>query len=100
SFYRLAIGGAAVVAAIILIIFSVIREPSSEKNLPIDILDWHGDKIISGIKQIEDQILSLKSDEWDIYIVRKNRKENWDATLKSIRSQINKMKKSTNKNEL
>jgi len=100
GFYRLTFGGAAVAAAIILIIISFLREPGLEKGLPIDILDWHGDNITSRIERIENRILSLQSDEWDIYIVRKNKKENWDATLKSIHNQINKMKKSTNKNEL
>jgi hypothetical protein len=100
GFYRLTFGGAAVAAAIILIIISFLRVPDIEKRLPVEMLDWNGDKITSRIERIEDQILSLKSDEWDIYIVRKNKKENWDATLKSIQGQINEMKKSTKNNEL
>lgn len=100
GFYRLSFSGAAVVAAIILIIISFIKEPSLEKRLPADLLDWDGDKIGNKIEQIENQIISLKSDEWDIYIVRKNEKENWNTTLKSIRNQIDKMKESTNKKEL
>jgi hypothetical protein len=100
GFYRLTFGGAAVAAAILLIIISFLREPRIEKSLPIDILDWHGDKITNSLEHIEDRILSLKSDEWDILIVRKNKKENWDATLRGIREKINKIKKSTNNKEL
>ena len=100
GFYRLGFGGAAVVAAMILIIISFLNGPIIEKKLPSEFLDWNGDKIKSKIEQIENQIISLGSDEWDIYIVRKNEKANWDATLKSIRSQIDNMKKSTNNKEL
>lgn len=100
GFYRLTFGGAAVAAALLLIIISLLREPGIEKSLPVDLLDWHGDKITSKIERIEDQILSLKSDDWDIYIVRKDKKENWDATLRSIQNQINKMKESATNKEL
>ena len=100
GFNRLTFGGAAVAAAILLIIISFLREPRIEKSLPIDILDWHGDKITNSLEHIEERILSLKSDEWDILIVRKNKKENWDVTLRGIREKINKIKKSTYKNEL
>lgn len=100
GFYRLTFGGAAVAAAIFFIIISFLSEPRIEKSLPIDILDWHGDKITNSLEHIEDRILTLKSDEWDILIVRKNKKENWDATLRGIREKINKIKKSTNNKEL
>jgi hypothetical protein len=100
GFYRLSFGGAAVIAAVILIIISFLKEPSIEKKLPYELLDWNGDKIENKIEQIEKQIISLKSDEWDIYIVRKNENENWDATLKNIRNQIDELKKTTNNKEL
>ena len=32
-------------------------------------------------------------DEWDIYIVRKNNKEDWDNALRTIQNQIRKMKR-------
>lgn len=100
GFYKLSLGGAAVVAAMILIIISFLREPSIENKIPYELLDWNGDKIESKIEQIENQIISLKSDEWDIYIVRKNEKESWNATLKNIRNQIDELKKTTNNKEL
>jgi hypothetical protein len=100
GFYRLSFGGAAVVTAIILIIISFVKEPNIRKGLPADILDWHGEKITNRIELIEDRILSLKSDKWDIYMVRKKKMRNWDATLKNIRNQIDKMKKATNNREL
>jgi hypothetical protein len=100
GFYRLSLGGAAVAAALILIIISFLNEPNIEKKLPYELLDWNGNKIERKIEQIENQIISLKTDEWDIYIVRKNENENWDATLKNIRNQIDKLKKTTNNKEL
>lgn len=100
GFYKLAFGGGVLLAAIILIIVTFIREPNIGKGLSSEILDWQGDNITKRIEQIEERILSLKSDEWDIYIVRKNKKQNWDATLKNIQNQINDMKKSTNNSEL
>lgn len=100
GFYKLSFGGAAVVAAIILIIISFFSEPGIENKIPYELLDWNGDKIENKIEQIEKQIISLKSDEWDIYIVRKNEKESWNATLKNIRNQIDKLKKNTNNKEL
>jgi hypothetical protein len=100
GFYRLSFGGAAVVAAMILIIISFLREPSIDNKIPYELLDWNGDKIESKIEQIENQIISLKSNEWDIYFVRKNEKKSWNATLKNIRKQIDELKKTTNKNEL
>ena len=100
GFYRLTFGGAAIAAALILIIISFINEPDIEKRVPNELLDWSGKKITNKIEKIENQIITLKSDEWDIYIVRRNKKENWDATIKSIQNQINKLKKSTNNKEL
>jgi cytoplasmic iron level regulating protein YaaA (DUF328/UPF0246 family) len=100
GFYRLGFGGAAIVAAMILIVISFLKNTSIENKLSSELLDWNGEKITSKLEQIENQIISLRSDEWDIYVVRKNEKANWDATLKSIRKQINDMKKSTKNNEL
>ena len=74
GFYRLAIGGATIAAAIILIIIFFVVESDIKKGVPTDILDWHGEKITNQIERIEDRILSLKSDDWDIYIIRKNKR--------------------------
>ena len=100
GFYKLSFGGAAVVAAMILIIISFLRETNIESKIPYELLDWNGDKIESKIEEIENQIISLKSDEWDIHIVRRHEKENWNATLKNIRNQIDELKKTTNNKEL
>lgn len=100
GFYRLSFGGAVVAAAMILIIISFLKEPSVDNKLAYELLDWNGDKIESKIEQIENQIISLKSDEWDIYIVRKDKKQSWNATLKNIRNQIEELKKTTNNKEL
>ncbi|MEJ2495153.1 MAG: hypothetical protein P8Y79_12580 [Ignavibacteriaceae bacterium] len=45
------------------------------------------------MSNIEDQIISLKTDDWDIYLVKKNRKEKWDNEVRSIQKQIRKMRK-------
>ena len=100
GFYKLSFGGAAVATAMILIFISFLSGPSIDNKIPYELLDWNGDKIESKIEQIENQIISLKSDEWDIYIVRKNEKESWNATLKNIRKQIDELKKTTNNKEL
>jgi hypothetical protein len=100
GFYRLSFGSAAVVAALIIIVISFMKEPGVEKNPPYELLDWDGEKIESKIELIENQIISLKSEEWDIYIIRKDKRENWDATLKNIWNQIDELKKTTNRKEL
>lgn len=94
GFYRLTFGGAAVSAAIILLLIMFLKDPETEiKNvIPKKILDWEGSNIVNRIEKVEDKILSLQTDEWDIYVVRKNQKENWKTTLNNIRKQIVKIK--------
>ena len=40
-----------------------------------------------------DGIISLKTDDWDVYIVKKNNTEEWNAALRAIQKQIIKMRK-------
>jgi len=100
GFYRLTFGSAIVAAAIIVLIISFFNNPVIEKTIPQQLMDWDGEHITKRIENVENRILSLKTEEWDIYIVRKNEKENWNSAVNSIRQQIIKMKKNADKKEL
>ncbi len=102
GFYRLTFCGAAISASIILLLVMFLKNPDIEiKNVvPRGILDWEGTNIISKIEKVEDKILSLQTDEWDIYVVRWGQKQNWKTTLKNIRKQIVKLKSERDLKEL
>jgi hypothetical protein len=95
GFYRLTFGGAVVAAALIFILITVFKDPEIQFNKSIskNFLDWDGKLVSNRIEQFEDRILSLQTDEWDIYIVRKDSKEDWNKTLHLIQKKIRKMKK-------
>jgi hypothetical protein len=96
GFYKLAFGGTVLAAAIVFIFITFINNPDIteiETKIPPALLEWTDHKTNDRIDKIAGQILSLKTDDWDIYIVRKNRKEEWNTALRSIQKQINKMQK-------
>jgi hypothetical protein len=96
GFYKLTFGGAFVAAAIIFLIITFINDPKIpeiKEVIPKQILAWNDNQTADRLQKVGDQIYSLKTDEWDIYLVRKNKKENWDKALSSIQKQIRKMQK-------
>jgi len=96
GFYKLTFGGALVAAAIIFLIITFINDPKIPEiktELPKQILAWNDKQTSDRLKKVGDQIYSLKTDEWDIYFIRKNKKENWNKALSSIQKQIRKMQK-------
>ncbi len=96
GFYKLTFGGALVAAAIIFLIIAFINDPKIpeiKKELPKQILAWNDNQMANRLEKVGDQIYSLKTDEWDIYFIRKNKKENWNKALSSIQKQIRKMQK-------
>jgi hypothetical protein len=96
GFYKLTFGGALVAGAIIFLFITFINDPKIpeiKKVIPKQILAWNDKKTADRLEKVGDQIYSLKTDEWDIYLVRKNKKENWNKALSSIKKQIRKMQK-------
>ncbi|MCH9028581.1 MAG: zf-HC2 domain-containing protein [Bacteroidetes bacterium] len=96
GFYKLTFGGALVAAAIIFLFITFINDPKIPEiktELPKQILDWNDKQTADRLEKISNQIYSLKTDEWDIYFIRKNKKENWNRALSSIQKQIRKMQK-------
>lgn len=96
GFYRLTFGGAVVLAAIIFLLITFINDPKLpeiENKIPGHLLSWNNERVSEKISNIEDQIISFKIDDWDIYLVKNNNKEKWDNAVRSIQKQIRKMKK-------
>ncbi len=96
GFYKLTFGGALVAAAIIFLFIMFINDPEIPeiKNvIPKQILEWNDNQMDDRLEKVGDQIYSLKTDDWDIYFIRKNKKENWNKALSSIQKQIRKMQK-------
>lgn len=96
GFYKLTFGGAFVAAAIIFLFITFINDPKIpeiKKIIPKQILAWNDEQTAERLEKVGDQIYSLKTDDWDIYFIRKNRKENWNKALSSIQKQIRKMQK-------
>lgn len=96
GFYRLTFGGAIVLAAIIFLLITFINNPKLpeiETKIPGHLLSWNNERASEKISDIEDQIISFKIDDWDIYLVKNNRKEKWDNAVRSLQKQIRKMQK-------
>lgn len=94
--YRLTFGGAVVVGALIFFLITFIKDPKIPEinnEIPKRLLSWDNEKVSERLSDIEDQIISLKIDDWDIYLVKSNRKEKWSNAVRSIKKQIRKMKK-------
>ena len=96
GFYKLTLGGALVAAAIIFLFVTFINDPKIPEiktKLPNQILAWNDKQTADRLEKVGDQIYSLKTDEWDIYFIRKNKIEKWKKALSSIQKQIRKMQK-------
>ena len=94
--YRLTFGGAIVVSAIVFLLITFLNDPKIpeiNKGISSHLLSWDNENVSEQLSNIEDQIISLKTDDWDIYLVKKNRKEKWDNEVRSIQKQIRKMRK-------
>jgi hypothetical protein len=96
GFYKLAFGGGFLAAAILLIFITFFNNPKIPiitKQIPQEFLQWDGPSLSDRTPALGDGIISLKTDDWDIYIVKKNSREEWNAALRAIQKQIIKMRK-------
>ena len=96
GFYKLAFGGGLLAAAILLIFITFINKPELPEiktKISEELLAWDFPGFNTQSDNKQNQIVKLKTDGWDIYIVRKNSKEDWGSALRAIQKQISKMKK-------
>jgi hypothetical protein len=96
GFYKLAFGGTVLAAALVLIFVTFIKNPELPEIKTLvseELLAWDFPALKTKTANKQNQIISLKTDGWDIYIVRKNNKENWGSALRAIQQHIRKMKK-------
>ena len=96
GFYKLAFGGTVLAAALVLIFITFFNNPELPEikvKISEELLAWDFPSFRSQTTNMQNQIISLKTDDWDIYIVRKNNKEEWGSALRTIQKQIRKMKK-------
>jgi hypothetical protein len=96
GFYKLAFGGTVLAAALVLIFITFFNNPELPEikaKISEELLAWDFPSFRSRTTNMQNQIISLKTDDWDIYIVRKNNKEEWGSALRTIQKQIRKMKK-------
>ena len=96
GFYKLAFGGTILAAALVLIFVTFFKNPELPEIKTIiseELLAWDLPSFRTQTPSNQNQIISLKTDDWDIYIVRKNNKEDWGSALRTIQQQIRKMKK-------
>jgi len=96
GFYKLAFGGGLLAAAILLIFITFFNNPKIPiitKKIPQEFLQWDGPSLSDRTPALGDGIISLKTDDWDIYIVKKNSTEEWNTALRAIQKQIIKMRK-------
>ena len=94
--YKFAFGGTVLAAALVIIFVTLFKSPELPEiktKISSELLAWDFPGFKTQTANRQDQIISLKTDDWDIYIVRKNNKEDWDSALRSIQQQIRKMKK-------
>jgi len=96
GFYKLAFGGGLLAAAILLIFITFFNNPQIPvitEKIPQEFLQWDGPSLSDRTPALSDGIISLKTDDWDIYIVKKNSREEWNTALRAIQKQIIKMRK-------
>jgi hypothetical protein len=96
GFYKLAFGGTVLAAALVIIFATFFKNPEVSEIKTIvseELLAWDFPSFRTETTSNQNQIISLKTDGWDIYIVRKNNKEDWGSALRAIQQQIRKMKK-------
>lgn len=96
GFYKLAFGGSLLAVALIFIFITFFRDPKIpdiKNTISNEMLGWNTPELNQRMDYVETQILSLQTNDWDIYIVRKNKKEEWNSALRAIQDQIRKMKK-------
>ena len=96
GFYKLAFGGGLLAAAILLIFITFFNNPKIPvitEQIPQEFLQWDGPGLSDRTPPLGDGIISLKTDDWDVYIVKKNNTEEWNAALRAIQKQIIKMRK-------
>ncbi len=96
GFYKLTFGGAVLAAALVLIFVTIFKNPELPEiktKISEELLAWDFPGFRSQTTNKQNQIISLKTDGWDIYILRKNNKEDWGSALRAIQKQIRKMKK-------
>jgi hypothetical protein len=96
GFYKLAFGGTVLAAALVLIFVTFFKNPELPEIKTIiseELLAWDFPGLRTQSTNKQNQIISLKTDGWDIYILRKNNKEDWGSALRAIQQQIRKMKK-------
>jgi len=94
--YKFAFGGTVLAAALVIIFVTLFKSPELPEiktKISSELLAWDFPGFKTPAANRQDQIIRLKTDDWDIYIVRKNNKEDWDSALRSIQQQIRKMKK-------
>ncbi|MEJ2492829.1 MAG: hypothetical protein P8Y79_00710, partial [Ignavibacteriaceae bacterium] len=66
--YRLTFGGAIVVGAIIFLLITFLNNPkipAINKEISSHLLSWDNENVSEQLSKIEDQIISLKTDDWD-----------------------------------
>jgi len=103
GFYKLAFGGGLLVAAIILVFISLFNDPkipAITEKIPLELLQWDGPRLSDRTTAFGDGIISLQTDNWEIYIVKKNSTEEWNTALRAIQKQIIKMKMEVNKTSM
>lgn len=96
GFYKLAFGGGLLAAAILLVFITFFNNPGLpeiETKISEEFLAWDFPGFKTKTANRQNQIVKLKTDGWDIYIVRKNSKENWRSALRAIQKQIRIMQK-------
>jgi hypothetical protein len=94
--YKFAFGGTVLAAALVIIFVTLFKSPELPEiktKISSELLAWDFPSFKTQSANRQDQIISLKTDEWDIYIVRKNNTEDWDSALRTIHQQIRKIKK-------
>ena len=83
-------------AALVLIFVTFFKKPELPEIKTIvseELLAWDFPGFKTKTANKQNQIVKLKTDDWDIFIVRKNNKEDWGSALRAIQQQIRKMKK-------
>jgi len=94
--YKFAFGGTVLVAALVLIFVTLFKSPKLPEiktKISEELLAWDYPGFETQTTNKQNQIISLKSNGWDIYIVRKNNKEDGGSAMKAIQQQKKKMKK-------
>ncbi|PKL90022.1 MAG: hypothetical protein CVV23_01395 [Ignavibacteriae bacterium HGW-Ignavibacteriae-2] len=98
NFSKIAFVSLIMIASIVILLLS--EKPNSVKTISNELLDWEAETISSQINQIETGLSIIEDEKLEQYMLYKRTGDVWSVHVKSIRNDIEKLIKETDRRPL